>query len=250
MILLFDIGNSNICIACANNNTILQKIRIKTDVDKTPDDYYQIINSSLDIAKIKAVAISSVVPSLLKTIKIMCKKYFPFQPLIVEPGIKTGVNIKTDNPSEVGADIVCDASYLAKREARGLVIDLGTCNKYVYLNKNNLEGAIISPGLVMGLKSLSTYTALLPNTAFEPSSKLLGTNTVEAIQSGVLNSLVGEIHWICEKVKAQVGDNNLAIYLTGGVSKLISPYLDKTIKYVSDLTLIGLLEIYFKNVKE
>lgn len=247
MILLFDCGNTNIKAALANeNNEIVNSCSIQTDINKTSDDYYAYLKNFLDLANITGVAISSVVPLITDTLINLALKHFKIKPVVVSPGIKTNIFIKSDNPSEVGADIICDAVSVS---GNSLVIDLGTCNKYIYVNDNKLLGVIITPGVKMQLESLNNNTALLPLVAIKKPKKILATNTIDAIRSGIFYSLLSEINYFIKAIEDEV-KTKLNIYLTGGIANQILNDIAPRIKFEKELTLKGLLLIYNKNKGE
>ena len=246
MIILFDCGNTFIKIAIVKNNQIIDTYHLKTDINKSADDYYLDLKQFILNETPSSVAISSVVPIITDELVRLVNKYFKIDPIVVAPGIKTGIFIKSDNPSEVGADLICDAVYPS---GDGIIIDLGTCNKYIYVENNKLSGVAITPGVRIKQEALNKKTALLPYITVKKPKKVLATNTQDAISSGAFYSLVAEINHITNAIISEVGKKP-PIYLTGGVAPLILDELSIKVNYVKNLTLEGLLLIHNKNKGE
>lgn len=250
MILAFDTGNTLTKIAICNLDGIVQKIKIKTDPRRLADDYFHIIKTFYkDTDNIKSVVISSVVPDVTKNLKDLAEQNFNVKPFLVAPGIKTGIFITADNPNEVGSDIICNVAYSASKYDKGLIIDLGTANKYIYFKNSKLLGVAIMPGIELSLRALSDGTALIPEISFEVPKKILGLNTVSSCQGGAFYGLASEIEGMSERIKKETGED-LPIILSGGTVKIIEGILNLKYDYIEDLTLLGLLEIYKKNYKK
>ena len=245
MILIFDVGNTNIKIVAYENFDIVKKITIKTDYDKTPDDYFGIIMNFFDYKKIKKIVISSVVPKILTMLKIFSEKHFMITPLIIAPGIKTGVIIKS-NPSEIGSDIISDCAYAIKRVDEAIIVDLGSANKYIYVKNKSLIGAMISTGIEISISALSKNTALLPTFTLSPCDDVLGSNTIEALKKGAFFSLASEIEGNILRIKEKI-KSNPTVYLTGGAAKIVKDVLKIDFIYVENLTILGIIDIYLKN---
>ena len=142
MILLFDVGNTNISIGLSDGISILSTIRLNTEVSKTADEYWLQMKNFFHPEDIKAIAISSVVPRITEKLKEISIKRLNLEPLIVGPGVKTGLNIKTDNPREVGGDLICDAVAVEDSTTPSLIVDLGTAIKYIYVKNKTIKGVI------------------------------------------------------------------------------------------------------------
>ncbi len=247
MLLLVDVGNSNIVFGICENNKLLNTYRIKTVLDKTSDEYYLTMKSVLIDLKIDDVIISSVVPIVTSALKKVIETYLKINPIILSSGIKTGVQLKADDPRSVGSDLVCDVVAASKKNVESLVIDLGTATKYIYVKNNTMLGVSISPGLTISMKALISSTALLPNIELQTPKKILCNNTINCMQSGVIYGFASQIDGMITRIKKEVGNPNLKVIATGGLSKLIIPLCEHKIEIDENLVLEGLMEIYYKN---
>ena len=247
MLLLFDVGNTNICITTYENDYLSEAItRVTTLTNRSCDEYFLILREMISLDKVSAVMISSVVPDVTLILKEMCMKHLNVNPLILGPGIKTGIKIIADNPREVGADLICDVAGVLDDEA--LVIDLGTAIKYVYVKNKTLRGVVISPGVVVSLKALSANAALLPEIEIKTPNKVLGNNTINCMQSGVTYGVASQVDGMILRIKEEIGNPNLKVIATGGLAKLIIPLTKNEIEIDDLLTLRGLLEVYRRNL--
>ena len=163
MVLLIDIGNSNIVFGFADNEKLIKTFRFKTFENKTSDEYYLLIKSMLDLYEINDVIISSVVPIITSAFKKLFKSYYNIDAKIVGPGIKTGIQLKVDDPKTVGADMICDCAGAMNITNEAIIIDLGTATKYIYVKDNVFYGCSIAPGVSISMKALVSSAALLPN---------------------------------------------------------------------------------------
>ena len=246
MLLLIDVGNTNICITTYEDGIMNDNItRITTLLNRSADEYYLIIREMLKIENVNAVAISSVVPDVTTVLKEMSLKHFKVEPIILGSKIKTGVNLKTDNPREVGADLISDVAALKGEEA--LIIDLGTATKYIYAKNSTLLGVVICPGVNISIKALVSNTALLPEIELKAPQTVLGKNTITCMQSGVTYGVASQVDGMIDRIKEEVGNSNLKVYATGGLASLIIPLTKHEIIIDDLLTLKGLLEIYRRN---
>lgn len=245
MILLVDVGNTEVKIAFSQNHEIIQKYRIATDRNLSADAYYVLIKPFIGQHTIEKVAISSVVPPVTKALKELSIKYFNITPLVVGPGIKTGVNVKTDYPKEVGADLICAVAGISGDQP-ALIVDLGTATKYIYTEKNTIKGVIITPGVMISMRALVSNTALLPEFDLEVPQKVLGTNTIACMQSGVTYGVAAQVDGLVSRVEKEVG-KKLAVIMTGGLSEVILPLCETKAIKDEHLVLRGLLEILNKN---
>ncbi|VEU82539.1 type III pantothenate kinase [Acholeplasma hippikon] len=245
MILLFDVGNTSIYTGVGKNGEILSTFRLNTDLNKTPDEYYLTIKEFVKPEEVTGIIIGSVVPQVTLSLIKIAEKYFKINPVIIQPGVKTGVMIKTDNPREVGADLIADAAGVETNDST-LIIDLGTANKFIYVKNKTITGVIIAPGIHLSIKALAGNTALLHEVEVKAPSKYLGNNTVNCIQSGVIYGTVTMIEGMVGRIKEEVKED-FKIILTGGLSRLIQEYLRLELIRDSRLVLKGLLNIYQKN---
>lgn len=246
MILLFDVGNTNISIGLSNGQKILQTFRLNTEVSKTADEYFIAMRSLFDQTSISEIAISSVVPRITEKLKEISEKYFKIDPLIVGPGVKTGLNIKTDHPREVGADLICDAVSVEDFLKPMLIVDLGTAIKYIYVKHKTILGVIITPGVNISIKALVGNTTLLPDIDIEVPKKVLGTHTIACMQSGVTYGVAAQVDGLIERIKDETKED-FDVILTGGLSEMIAPLCKYPLTRDPDLVLIGLLKILFRN---
>lgn len=254
MLLTIDIGNTNIAIGIFEKEKLTHHWRISTNKLKTSYEYgidfcNLFFYSNILKEQVKGIIISSVVPSLQDEIELMCNKFFNIQPLIVSPGIKTGISIKIENPKELGADRVVNAvAAFTKYKKACIVVDFGTATTFDYISeKGEYEGGLISPGLFISLGALAEKTSKLPSVDFHKPSKVVATNTVEAIQSGVFYGYIGLVKEIIKRIKLEKESNPLVI-ATGGISSIISKEI-KEINIVDPyLTLEGLKILYEKNI--
>src|SRR5690606_15010492 len=150
---------------------------------------------------IESVAISSVVPRITEKLKDISERFLKVQPLIVGPGVKTGLNIKTDHPREVGADLICDAVGVELEDMPVLIVDLGTAIKYIYVKNKTILGVIITPGVNISIRALVGNTALLPDIDIEVPKKVLGTHTIACMQSGVTYGVASQVDGLIERIK-------------------------------------------------
>ena len=246
MLLLFDVGNTNICITSFNGVTIDDNIiRITTLLDRSCDEYFLILKEMVDLKNLSSVAISSVVPQVTNVLKTLCVKHLGIEPLVLEPKVKTGVGIKADNPREVGADLICDVAGFDGDE--GLIIDLGTATKYIYTKNKTLCGVVICPGVNISIKALVQNAALLPEIDIKVPNKVLGNNTITCMQSGVTYGVASQVDGMIERIKEEVKNPNLKVVATGGLANLIIPLTKNEIEIDNLLTLKGLLEIFRRN---
>jgi type III pantothenate kinase len=246
MFLLFDVGNTNVFIGVSDGFKIIDTYRLNTEVTKTADEYYIQMKNVIDFKQVKHVAISSVVPRITEKLREISRKYIGIDPLIVGPGVKTGLNIKTDHPREVGADLICDSVGLDEDISNALIIDLGTAIKYIYVKNKTILGVIITPGVNVSIKALVGHTALLPDIDIEVPKRVLGTNTIHCMQSGVTYGVAAQVDGLIDRIYKEVNEE-FKVILTGGLSALIAPLCSHELTVDSDIILKGLLKIYNKN---
>ena len=259
MIFCIDIGNSNIKYAIFDGAEVKGTFRVTSQRNATSDEYGVIVRDLLREAgipkeEIKGVIMSSVIPSLNYTMEHMCRDYLGVLPLIIGPGVKTGLNIKADNPKEVGSDIIVDSVSAIKKLGVGtpiIAIDFGTATTFDVINeKGELIGVVISPGIKSALDSLTLSTANLPKIELERPKNVIGKNTVACMQSGIVFGFAGLVDNIVNKIKNELKRPDTKVIATGGLGKVIYKET-KTIEYFDDmLTLNGLRHIYEMNVKE
>lgn len=254
MILAVDIGNTNITIGIYNEDSLILVLRAATDRAKTPDQYAIELSSMLHIHNADGFSftgaiISSVVPELTSAIKDAIKTVTGQTALLIGPGVKTGLNIRIDNPAQLGADLVAGAvGALGKYELPCLVLDMGTANKISVLDsKGNYRGCTISAGVKISLNALSSGTSQLPAISLEAPHSAIGTNTIDSMQSGTVLGAAAMIEGLCARLEDDLGEEVKTIVATGGISGDIIRYCRLDIIHDPDLILDGLKFIFDKN---
>lgn len=254
MLLVLDVGNTNIGLGVYDKESLLYHWRIETNQDKTEDEYGMLIKSlfthvNMAFEDIQGVIISSVVPPLISSLERMCQKYLRLQPLIVGPGVKTGLNIKYENPREVGADRIVNAvGAIHEYGAPLIIVDFGTATTYCFINEDKqYMGGSIAPGIDISTEALYSRAAKLPRIELIKPDNVIGKNTVAAMQSGIFYGFIGQIEGIVTRMK-QKSKKKPTVVATGGLASLIAD--ESSVIDVVDpfLTLKGLQLIYNKNV--
>ncbi|HPF43443.1 MAG TPA: type III pantothenate kinase [Syntrophomonadaceae bacterium] len=253
MILVFDVGNTNMVLGVLEGEKLLTHWRLRTDSMRTADEYGMTLKNlfeyqEIDQKNIKAVVISSVVPSLMMELEAMSEKYFHCQPLIVGPGIKTGLAIKYENPREVGADRVVNAvAGFHKYGGPLIIVDFGTATTFCVVNdRGEYLGGAIAPGIKISTDALVARASKLPRVELIKPKSLIGKNTVASMQAGILYGFVGQVEGIINRMKSEL-DMNPTVIATGGLAGIIAEETD-TIDIIDEfLTLEGLRLIYEMN---
>ena len=256
MILAVDIGNSNIVIGGMEGKKIIFEARIRTDATKTSDEYCIDLKDVLDIygvqrQEIEGAIVASVVPQVLNSIKTAIKKLTGKNSLVVGPGLKTGLNIKVENPSQTGADLVVGAvAALREHKPPMIVIDMGTATTMIVLDETGaFIGGSISPGVKISLDALTQGTALLPGLQLDQPRKAIGRNTIDCMRSGIMLAHACMIDGMVERMEAELGCKT-TVLATGGIAKFVLPMCRTPILYDKDLLLKGLATLYAENVRE
>ncbi|GAA0092535.1 type III pantothenate kinase [Paraclostridium bifermentans] len=254
MLLVFDVGNTNMVLGIYEGTELKNYWRISTDKAKTSDEYGMLINNlfqydNVDKNSIKDIIISSVVPNVMHSLENFCVKYFNKQPLIVGPGIKTGLNIKYDNPKQVGADRIVNAvAAIEKYKSPMIIIDFGTATTFCAISeKGEYLGGTIAPGIKISSEALFQRASKLPRVELLKPGMTICKNTVSAMQSGIIYGYVGLVDKIIAMMKKELGNNDIKVIATGGLSSLIASETDSIDCVDKNLTLEGLKIIYNKN---
>ncbi len=253
MLLAIDIGNTNITLGLFDDSVLKTTARIATNIGKTPDQYALEIKGALElhgeeVGQVEDCIISSVVPQVATNISAAVTLLCDTVPLLLGPGVKTGLNIKIDNPSQLGADLVAAAvGALNEYTMPCIVIDMGTATTLSVLDKNGVfVGGSIAAGVKLTLQALSQGTAALPAVSIAPSHSVIGSNTVDCMQSGLVYGTAAMLDGLIERMEEELGYST-TIVATGGLSKEIIPLCRKDIIYNENLLLEGLRIIYDKN---
>jgi type III pantothenate kinase len=253
MIFVLDVGNTNIVLGVYDKDELIHHWRIETNRNRTEDEYGMIIKSLFDHAEIsmgeiEGIIISSVVPPIMLALEKMCHKYFNIKPIIVGPGINTGLNIKADYPQQVGADRIVNAvAAIHEYGAPLIIVDFGTATTYCYVNENGeYMGGAIAPGIKISTEALYSRAAKLPRIEIAAPKEIVGKNTVSAMQSGIVYGYVGQVEGIVKRMKEQ-SKKVPTVIATGGLSELIAKESDCIDIIDPYLTLKGLLIIYKRN---
>ncbi len=253
MLLAIDIGNTNVTLGVFEGEELRATWRMATVVSRMADEYAALLlnllhHHDIEASDIKAVALCSVVPPLLTTFEELFQRYFHISPLVVGPGVKTGVRIRMDNPREVGTDRIVDAAAAHHLYSGSVIIvDLGTATTFDTVSKEgDYIGGAIAPGMVIAAEALFTRTAALPRVQLVPPKQAIGTNTITAMQSGIVFGYVGLVEGIVARIQKELGEKALVV-ATGGYSTIIAKETAVIDKVNPDLTLIGLRLIYQMN---
>ena len=253
MLLVVDVGNTNTVLGLFDGDQLVHDWRIRTVVDHTVDEYGMLIynlykTSRISSRKIQDIIISCVVPPMLNILEPLCQKYFNLKPLIVGPGVKTGMPIFYDNPKEVGADRIVNAVAGYEKYKKDLIIvDFGTATTFDYVSeKGEYMGGCISPGIMISSDALFERAAKLPRVELSKPKSIVAKDTVSSMQAGIMYGYAGLVDGICDRIKAEVKSNPLVV-ATGGLAKIVAPET-KSINVVDEmLTLEGLRIIYLRN---
>ncbi len=256
MVFVMDVGNTNIVLGVYKEDELIAHWRLSTNRQATADEYGMIIRNlfsyhELDANTIHAVIISSVVPPLIESLEKMTHQYFGLKPLIVGPGIETGMRILYDNPNEVGADRIVNA--VAGHEKYGgplVVVDFGTATTFCAINDEGdyLGGAIV-PGIGISMEALFQKAAKLPRIELTKPKTVIGRNTVSSMQSGIIFGYAGLVDKMVKRMKNEMG-SGACVVATGGQSELIASESETIEKVDTYLTLEGLLLLYKKNTEK
>ena len=256
MILTLDIGNTNIKSALFEGAEMKHYWRLSTNRNRTSDEYGMAMMNLLDHygvdrRQVEGIMLSSVVPQINFTIEHMCRNYFDIEPMKIEPGIKTGINIKYENPRELGSDRIANA--VAACELYGgpcITIDFGTATSFGAISaRGEFLGGAICPGLKLAADALTENTAKLPRFELVKPENVIGRNTVANMQAGIVYGYIGQIKYLVDRMKREMGVPDIKVIATGGLAVLVAGESSAIDVMDGLLTLKGLRLIYEKNAK-
>lgn len=255
MVLVVDVGNTHMVLGVFEGKKLLASWRLATNKERTSDELGMLIlglfnHEKLLVDKVHAVVVASVVPPIMYTLEHAIKKYINSQPMIIGPGTKTGINIRYQNPKEVGADRIVNA--VAGFDLYGgplIIVDMGTATTFCAISeKGEYLGGVICPGMKISAEALYQKAAKLPRIDLVKPESVIGKNTVSSMQSGVFYGYVGQVDYIVNRIKKEMREDNVRVIATGGLSRLIAEE-SMTINDVNPtLTLEGLRLIYERNI--
>jgi type III pantothenate kinase len=254
MLLAIDVGNTESVIGVFDGETLSWHWRMATVRDRTADELALLYGGFLEqrglsfSRQITGVVIASVVPDQTQSLREMVRRYFHFPPVVLEPGVKTGISILTDNPREVGADRIANAvAAFAKYGGPCIVVDFGTATTYdAVSDKGEYLGGVIAPGLQISAQALFSATARLPRVELTETRTVIGKNTVESVQSGLLYGTAAEVDGLVERMQKELGGNAVVI-ATGGLAAVVVGVAVRIDHHDPWLTLEGLRLIFEKN---
>jgi type III pantothenate kinase len=257
MIFVIDVGNTNMVAGVYEGKNIVNHWRMVTDREKTSDEFgiffINLFNhQKIDPLSIRAVIVSSVVPPVMYSLEHAIRKYIRVEPVIVGPGIKTGINILYENPREVGADRIVNA--VASLHIYGgplIIVDFGTATTFCAVTKTgDYLGGVICPGIKISAEALFQRAAKLPRIELVKPRSVIGRNTVSSMQSGMIYGFAGQVDCIVGRMKEEMGQDNIKVIATGGLARLIAAESKMIDEVNGHLTLEGLRIIYEKNREE
>ena len=256
MILAIDIGNSNIVIGGVEGDEIVFEARLRTEATKTSDQYCVDLKILLDVYEvsresIEGVIVASVVPQVLNSMQTAVKKLTGKNCLVVGPGLKTGLNILIENPSQTGADLVVGSvAALRAHKPPMIVVDMGTATTMVVLDKNGaLIGGCICPGVKISMDALTERTALLPGLQLDQPKKAIGRNTIDCMRSGIMMGAACMLDGMVQRMEEELGAKTTVV-VTGGIGKFVVPMCRTPMIYDKDLLLKGLAALYRDNKRD
>ncbi|MBC1521613.1 type III pantothenate kinase [Listeria aquatica] len=253
MILVIDVGNTNCTLGIYQEDKLVQTFRMATDKARTADELGMLVLGFFQQARIKpadvhAITICSVVPPVMHAITTMCRRYFEIEPLVVGPGIKTGLNLKVDNPREVGADRIVNAVAAIHEYGKpAIVVDFGTATTFCYIDEKGMyRGGVIAPGIMISTEALYTKTAKLPRVDITEPEHVIGKSTVSAMEAGIFYGFIGQCEGIIREMMRET-DSKPTVVATGGLARFITEKSELVDVVDPFLTLKGLNLLYQRN---
>ena len=254
MILVIDAGNTNIVLGCMDGSALRFTARIRTDRAKTEDEYALIFRNLFDLHQVDRKGVDGAILSCVvsELTDVLCKAtetVIKKRPMVVGAGLKTGLNIKIDNPAQLGADLVVDSvAAIAKYPKPILIFDIGTANTMLVIDsKGQFLGGAIMAGPRLSVDALSGRTSQLPYIELDAPPKLIGSNTINCMQSGVIYGQAAMVDGLIDRAEEELGEPFASVVATGGLFGLIAPHCKHSIIHDKTLMLDGLRIIYEKN---
>lgn len=254
MLLVIDVGNTNIVLGMYQEDRLVRDWRVTTDKSRTVDEYAMLIHelfrlSDIHFTDIRDVIISCVVPPMLNTLDGLCRVYFKLKPYVVGPGIKTGMPIQYDNPREVGADRIVNAvAAFEKYRSSLIIVDFGTATTFDYISaRGEYQGGAIAPGMNISAEALFERASKLPRVEFVRPPQIIAKNTVNSMQAGLFYGYVGLVDGIVSRMKQEAREPTPRVVATGGLAEQIAPASQTIDEVDSSLTLEGLRIIHARN---
>ena len=251
MLLAIDVGNTNTVLGLFSGEDLISSWRTKTDSRETADELaLKFLAILSDAPEVTGIALCSTVPAVLREMRTMLNNYYQDVPqVIVEPGIKTGVPVLTDNPKEVGADrIVNSLAAFTLYGGPAIVVDFGTStNLDVISDKGEFLGGALAPGIEISIDALANRAAQLRKVELVAPRNVIGKNTVEALQSGAIYGFAGQVDGLVDRIVEELGTSVKAVIATGGLAGIVVPESETITHHEPDLTLIGLRLMYERN---
>lgn len=253
MLLALDIGNTNIVIGYIDNGNVLSTVRMHTDTRETAAEYAIKIKQIIDLHGMRpeqfdGAIVSSVVPQINEAVKNAVKSVLGFSPILLGPGVRTGMNVRIDDPGTLGADFVCGGvAVIAYYSTPAIVVDMGTATTITIVDRSNsFRGGAILPGVYLSYNALAAGTSLLPDIAITPPKKCIGTNTVDCMRSGAVYGTAAMIDGMIDRLEEELGEK-CTVIATGGLAPYVVPCCRHEITVDDELLLKGLWVIYNKN---
>ncbi len=253
MILAIDVGNTNITVGVFDKSNLVTTFRMTTKMQRTSDEYGMVVRDLLEhnhvpADEVRDAIVSSVVPNVMHSLCSALIKYFDIKPLVVEPGVKTGIRITSENPRQIGADRIVDA--VGAYEPYGgpvLVLDFGTATTYDFVNKDgDFFAGVTAPGIRISAKALWEDAAKLPEIEIRKPATILARETISSMQAGLVYGQIGQTEYIVKNMIRESGLSDVKVVATGGLGRIIAEETDCITIYDKDLTLHGMRLIYEK----
>ena len=254
MLLAIDVGNSNTVVGVFDGDELLEHWRLSTDLERTPDELVLALAGFLGFAgldlqqQIDGLVAGSVVPTVTEVVREMAHRYLPFRPVIVEPGVRTGISLRHDHPQDIGADRIVNAvAAHARYESAAIVVDFGTATSFDAVSANGaFVGGAIAPGVHISAEALVSRAARLPKVETVTPPSPIGRSTVTALQSGIVYGFAGQVDGIVRRIAAELG-GEVTTVATGGCAPAVLAACETIDDYDPWLTLDGLRLIWHRN---